>query len=853
MFAFPLFFTSLAFALTPSCLLSFCGTFHLLHVACPSVTARSMDVAHNRSIGFVGKEILFRKIEFERYRKPQVVEYPRSAIVLNPQHTRQLRDAMCTQRQSGEGNGSDADDSNEGASPRGCSDSDDDDDDDDDPRRIDKATQLCSDAQFRNLLYLRWQSITPVGMGLVNLGNTCFANSVLQALAHTPAVAQYFMNTFRSADNQLGAPFDFSFALAETFRKMQHAPQQGRAGGGGAYRPGQIMSNLRLLSKHFSIGRQSDAHEFAVQLLFACQKSLLHRLVGSKKVHPRVAHTTALHRICGGYLLSQVTWSRQEEIQQLLRAGKQQEAMDLKMEAKQAEGKRAQRASRHGLDSQTLCSNTYDPFTIISVELAGHTLQHCLDKFCAVEALDGRSYLSPRQVGVRARKKFSIHIPPPVLVIHVKRFTHTGNKINKHVSVPLELDITPYCTPLSLAPSSPPPNHPQSQNGMSSPVTAQRLDCQYELNAVCIHEGRSLDYGHYYTLAKARNGVWYEFNDSHVSRIPEDQLQRAQVYMLFYSRKPAVSAEKMQSPRQQQQHSTRGSTQASVSSSAAVKLGMGAEVEEDEAVGRELSESEVQVLLAKRGAVQRQPSNWDGNRTVSSAIAAENPPLQSGTSSDGNDEGPIAEHTSLPSSKTTRAHTMKRMQEALPTDSDSDDDDEKKDRAYVRRLRAQINGCVLQDNLIAADAAPQPLQLGDEHDTDADGEAPLKSAKVSLYGGVIKSLKRVLKDGADGNASDGTTASLQQRKIPNFRVGRHAVQALHQRKVLNTPETVRRPASAPKFQQRIRDPMWEMEMDRGKVKKVKSKEKVPNAFDGVNPFQEVSRGMFDVRGRRRQA
>ncbi|TPP52197.1 Ubiquitin carboxyl-terminal hydrolase family protein [Leishmania donovani] len=724
-----------------------------------SSSSEPMDVAHNRSLGFAGKEILFRKIEFERYRKPHVVEYPRSAVVLNPQHTRQLRDAMCTQRQG--------------------------------------ATQLCSDAQFRGSLHLCWQAITPVGLGLMNLGNTCFANSVLQALAHTPAVAQYFMNTFRSADSQLGAPFDFAFALAETFRKMQHAPQQGRTGGGGAYRPGQIMSNLRLLSKHFSIGRQSDAHEFAVQLLFSCQKSLLHRLVGSKKVHPRVAHTTALHRICGGYLLSQVTWSRQEEIQQLLRAGKQQEAMDLKMEAKQAEGKRAQRASRHGLDPQTLCSNTYDPFTILSVELAGHTLQHCLDKFCAVEELDGRSYLSPRQVGVRAKKKLSIHVPPPVFVIHVKRFTPSGSKINKHVLFPLELDITRYCTLLSSA------------------------DCQYELNAVCVHEGRSIDYGHYYTLAKAPNGMWYEFNDSHVSRLSEDQLQQAQVYMLFYSRKPT--------------------------------LGAMTAVEEDGAVGQELSESEVQVLLEKRRAVQRQAGSLNGCRSSSSATAAEKPQLLSNTSGDSDDEGHAVEPTSLSSSKSARAQTFKRMQEALPTDSDSNSDDEKQDRAYVLRLPAQLNGCTVQDSHIEADVAPQPSRRDDEHDAPADGEAPLKLAKVSLYGGIIKSMKRMLKDGADGGASTDTTAPQQQRKSPNFRVGRNAVQALHQRKVLNTPETVRRPASAPKFQQRIRDPMWEMEMDRGKVKKVKSKEKAPDPFEGVNPFQEVSRGMFDVRGRRRRA
>ncbi|KAI5688112.1 Ubiquitin carboxylterminal hydrolase [Leishmania braziliensis] len=806
-----------------------------------------MDVANNRSLGFVGKEILFRKIEFERYRKPHVVEYPRSATVLNPQHTRQLRESMSTQRHDGKLDNADTDDGDEGAAPRGGLDSD---DDDDDPRRIDKAAQLCSDAQLRSSLYLRWQNITPVGLGLMNLGNTCFANSVLQALAHIPALAQYFMNTFRSADNQLGAPFDFGFAIAETFRKMHHAPQQGRTGGsgGGAYRPGQIIGNLRLLSKHFAIGRQSDAHEFAVQLLFSCQKSLLHRLVGSKKVQPQVAHTTALHRICGGYLLSQVTWSRQEEIQQLLRVGRQQEAMDLKMEAKQAERKRAKRVSQHELDAQTLCSNTYDPFTILSVELAGHTLEHCLSKFCAVEALDGRSYRSPRQVGVRARKKFSIHVPPPVLAIHVKRFGPTGNKINKHVQFPLELDITRYCTlppsspPPSSSPSSALPDHLQSQDGMSSSATAKRADCQYELNAVCVHEGRSIDYGHYYTLAKASNGMWYEFNDSHVSRLSEDQLQRAQVYMLFYSRKPTASAEK------QQQHSTNGSAHAFASSSASVKLSVGTAVKEDRAIGRELSESEVQVLLKKRCAGQRQTSDLNGSSS-SSSVSAAPPQRLSDASGDGDEEGHTAEGSSLPLSTTVRVQTSKRVREELSTDSDSDGVDEKKGSAYARRLWTQHNGCAAQDSHSEANVVPWSSQRGEKDDAASPRPPLLKSATASLYGGLVKSLRRAPRD---GGAFSDTTTLPQQRQRLNFRVGRHAVQALHQRKALNTPETVRRPASAPAFQQRIRDPLWEMEMDRGKVKKVKSKVKAPDPFEGVNPFQEASHGMFDIRGRRRR-
>jgi ubiquitin C-terminal hydrolase len=59
----------------------------------------------------------------------------------------------------------------------------------------------------------------------------------------------------------------------------------------------------------------------------------------------------------------------------------------------------------------------------------------------------------------------------------------------------------------------------------------------YELVAISIHHGRSLNSGHFTTIAKNRkNNLWYNFDDSLITSANEKDIQTKDAYILCYVR-----------------------------------------------------------------------------------------------------------------------------------------------------------------------------------------------------------------------------------------------------------------------------------------------------------------------------
>jgi len=142
----------------------------------------------------------------------------------------------------------------------------------------------------------KWQ----VGSGMINVGNTCYLNSTLQALLHIPALANWLVSEQAHLENCNVAESGGCIVCA--MAKTLQATQSNQS----AVRPFLIYSKLKQICKHMVVGRQEDAHEFLRFLVEAMERAYLMRFRNYKELDQLVKETTPLGQIFGGYLRSEV-------------------------------------------------------------------------------------------------------------------------------------------------------------------------------------------------------------------------------------------------------------------------------------------------------------------------------------------------------------------------------------------------------------------------------------------------------------------------------------------------------------------------------------------------------------------
>ncbi|KHN14762.1 Ubiquitin carboxyl-terminal hydrolase 10 [Glycine soja] len=106
--------------------------------------------------------------------------------------------------------------------------------------------------------------------GLQNLGNTCFMNSSIQCLVHTPPLSEYFLQDYSdeiNMDNPLGMRGELALAFGDLLRKLWSS---GRT----AIAPRAFKSKLARFAPQFSGYNQHDSQELLAFLLDGLHEDL---------------------------------------------------------------------------------------------------------------------------------------------------------------------------------------------------------------------------------------------------------------------------------------------------------------------------------------------------------------------------------------------------------------------------------------------------------------------------------------------------------------------------------------------------------------------------------------------------
>ncbi|KAJ1725567.1 hypothetical protein LPJ53_000237 [Coemansia erecta] len=244
-----------------------------------------------------------------------------------------------------------------------------------------------------------WVHMHSVGPGLNNLGNTCFLNSVLQCLTHTPVLAEYMLTRKHSASCRAGDNCMLCRFEAHVVRALSKRESS-------SISPKSIVGRLKLVAKHMRIGRQEDSHEFLRLLVEAFQRSLLHGI--DPKIDRRIQETTLVHQVFGGYLQSQV------------------------------------KCERCGYES-----NTFEPLLDLSLDIhsGGSSISKALRGFTRPEMLTKSNRYKCDKCAklVDATKQMTVYRLPRILTLQLKRFsTFGGGKINRYIEFPLNLNMKSY-------------------------------------------------------------------------------------------------------------------------------------------------------------------------------------------------------------------------------------------------------------------------------------------------------------------------------------------------------------------------------------------------------------------------
>ena len=320
--------------------------------------------------------------------------------------------------------------------------------------------------------------------GFKNFGNTCWLNASIQCLLKTEPMIHYFLN--RNFNNTI---------VSKEWLRLIH----GTIDDDCIITPLSFFKAIIISSNKngymFNFSRQNDVQEFLVFFIDSIHEELKH------KVNITIT----------GKIVNNLDKMAFEAMKQWKEYFKNQYSTIIEIFY-------GQLCSHIKVIDNDINSYNYSPictFSLpINVENDSSSIYDCFDLFTKKQILDGDNKWKYDKDGkyYDIEKNLMVWKFPTILIIHFKRFNNSGNKINNLIEYPIDnLDLRKYC------------------------VGYDKNKSIFSLFGVCNHIG-SINSGHYFSYCKQQDN-WYNYDDTNITKLKEEELVTKNAYCLFYKKK----------------------------------------------------------------------------------------------------------------------------------------------------------------------------------------------------------------------------------------------------------------------------------------------------------------------------
>ena len=274
-------------------------------------------------------------------------------------------------------------------------------------------------------------------VGLHNLGNSCYMNSILQCVNHIKPITQYFLKGDYLAEMNKNNPLGSGGRLATAYSRFLNDIYSGEYS---ILAPRILKQTVGLFAPQFNNTYQHDSQEFCQYLMDG-----LHEDLNRVKDKPYVEHMEAFGMKDSRAAME--SWKKHLQRHDSIFVDYMQ----------------GMHRSHLTCPSCGRESIKFDVYSSISLPLvpaknrASIPLKDCLDQFAAGEQLDEHNawYCTTCKKHVCALKLITLWNTPDILVLHLKRFTFEKcptvdgrllrRKIEDRVDFPIDrLDLSSY-------------------------------------------------------------------------------------------------------------------------------------------------------------------------------------------------------------------------------------------------------------------------------------------------------------------------------------------------------------------------------------------------------------------------